>query len=500
MRIFVFIVGIILLSYNLSAQSNWERTFGGWGADRGYAVKQTLDSGYLVVGRTSSFHHLTQFYIVKVDKSGELVWTNHLGGDGIETAYDVDYASDSGFAIIGITNSITADYDILFTKIDKEGDTLYTKTYGGGNWDFAYSLALLPDSGYIIAGETYSFGEGSSDAYLIRIDKDGDTVWTQTYGGAGEDCFKKIILLNNGDILAVGKTNSLGAGGDDVYIVKLQIDGSLVFENTLGSVDDEQAHAALELNSGEIMIAGRKHNGADWDGWVFKTDAGAASILDQNGWYNWHPGVFDQEATAIAKYKHRDSIVVGVNMFQDGFYANTVATEKVQISAGLPSIPLASRVKYVSTDHVYFTDLDTTFDGGFIYCGYGEGLIGTLGDKNIYLIKTDSLNNSGCSNSLCIQNKYDLSTGIASVHEEKKVNFLIYPNPTYSGFITINNIPLNSTLHVFNAMGQKLFYQPLNSQKEDLDLNKKGLEKGCYFVQVKDKNDRIISTQPLIYR
>ena len=116
------------------------------------------------------------------------LWTQVIGGDSVDVGYDVEELWDGGFAVVGYTKSISlTNYDVLLLRTDSNGDTLWTKTYGGSEDDFGYSIKLAEDGGFIIGGVTNSFGSGGSDFYLIKSDSLGSVNWTKTFGGVNND-------------------------------------------------------------------------------------------------------------------------------------------------------------------------------------------------------------------------------------------------------------------------------------------------------------------------
>ncbi|MFQ5868905.1 MAG: hypothetical protein ACE5JC_03275, partial [Candidatus Zixiibacteriota bacterium] len=116
---------------------------------------------------------------------GDTLWTRAYGGSGYDRGYSVQQTSDGGYIIAGYTESFGAgDYDVYLLKTDSSGDTLWTRTYGGSDWDRGYCIQQTSDGGYIITGESWSFGAGYSDVYLLKTDSSGDTLWTRTYGGS----------------------------------------------------------------------------------------------------------------------------------------------------------------------------------------------------------------------------------------------------------------------------------------------------------------------------
>jgi len=119
----------------------------------------------------------------------DTLWTKTYGGENWDEGFSVQETSDSGYIITGRTNSFgVGQFDVYLIKTNANGDTLWTRTYGGINQDGGYSVQQTLDSGYIIVGMTASFGVDSGDVYLIKTDSIGDTIWTKTYGGIRYDC------------------------------------------------------------------------------------------------------------------------------------------------------------------------------------------------------------------------------------------------------------------------------------------------------------------------
>jgi hypothetical protein len=119
----------------------------------------------------------------------DTLWTKTFGGSSDDHGYSVQQTTDKGYIITGWTNSFGAgDSDVWLIKTNESGDTLWTKTFGGGYDDYGYSVQQTADQGYIITGGTdYSFGTVSGDVWLIKTDESGDTLWTKTFGGDEHD-------------------------------------------------------------------------------------------------------------------------------------------------------------------------------------------------------------------------------------------------------------------------------------------------------------------------
>jgi hypothetical protein len=157
--------------------------------DEGYSLIQTSDGGYAIAGHTKSFGAgLSDAYLVKLDANGNLQWTKTIGGKDFEDGYSLIQTSDGGYAIAGDTKSFGAGLsDAYLVKLDANGNLQWTTTIGGKDFEDGYSLIQTSDGGYAIAGYTQSFGAGGADVYVVKLDAKGNLQWTKTIGGPKGD-------------------------------------------------------------------------------------------------------------------------------------------------------------------------------------------------------------------------------------------------------------------------------------------------------------------------
>lgn len=214
---------------------------GGWlwlqdyGVGMGYSLQQTSDEGYIITGRRND-----DVIIVKTDSLGYTIWTKVYGGD-FDCGWSIQQIPDDGYIVTGDKGD-----DIFLMKTDIQGDSLWTKTFGGDSSDAGRSVGLISDGGYIIAGYTNSFGAGNSDVYLIRTDNNGDTIWTRVFGGTDSDGGWQVQQLFDGNYIIAGYTASFGAGNYDVWLLKVGTE-----------VDVEEENAVIEKNSyGATIVSG----------------------------------------------------------------------------------------------------------------------------------------------------------------------------------------------------------------------------------------------------
>jgi len=265
---------VYLIKTNASGDTLWTRTYGGTNNDWGNSVAQTTDGGYIIAGWTYSYGAGGDVYLIKTNASGDTLWTRTYGGTDIDWGNSVAQTTDDGFIIAGYTYSYGASEDVYLIKTNSLGDTLWTRTYGGTNNDWGNSVAQTTDGGYIIAGWTDSYGTGG-DVYLIKTNASGDTLWTRTYGGTIYDEGNSVARTTDGGYIITGDTYSYGAGGDDVYLVKTDSLGETLWTRTCGATDLDKGYSVAQTFDGGYIITGytRSYGAGNGDVYLIKTDA-----------------------------------------------------------------------------------------------------------------------------------------------------------------------------------------------------------------------------------
>jgi arginine repressor len=264
----------------------WTKTIGGSGDDRAYSIIQSSDGGYVVAGYTDSFGAGGwDFYVVKLDSSGNVIWTKTIGGGSDDVACSIIQSSDGGYVVAGSTRSFGAgSYDIYVVKLDSGGNVQWTKTIGGSSDDYAYSIIQSSDGGYVVAGRTLSFGAGYSDFYVVKLDSSGNVLWTKTIGGSDFDIAHSITQSSDGGYVVAGWTESFGAGGRDIYVVKLDSSGNVIWTKTIGGSAWDGANSIIQSSDGGYVVAGgtESFGAGSFDFYVVKMDANGNVCFSQN--------------------------------------------------------------------------------------------------------------------------------------------------------------------------------------------------------------------------
>lgn len=277
---------------------NWEMTLGSSGDDAALTVRPTADGGYLVGGYTFSYGSgASDAWMLKLSAAGDVAWQRTCGGAGSEWVYDIEPTADGGAIVAGSTSSCGAgDYDFWVLKLDAAGDVSWQRAYGGGSDDWASSIRVSATGGYLVCGNTRSFGSGSYDTWLVKISDTGVAAWTKRYGGTGSDTAASLQVTPDGGALLAGATDSPGAGGRDAWLLKMDASGRIEWQKSYGGpVNDCNTWIDVRMNpDGSCVVAcdTPSESGQGRDLWLFTPAPGGSIVFSpQSGLVAGTPAV-----------------------------------------------------------------------------------------------------------------------------------------------------------------------------------------------------------------
>jgi hypothetical protein len=267
---------VVATPTSMENEFTFMKTVGGNRRDRGINLLQTDDGGYAIVGYTSSGDALQEdVYLVRLNPRGEVLWSRTYGGEGNDNGWDLLETKDGGFVIVGFTNSSGAGkMDIYLFQVDAMGELMWERTYGGPQDEYGWSMAPTPDGGYVLGGQTDSFGEGEEDGYLVKVNAQGEEIWSQTYGGPQEDRLFSVDQTADHGFVLTGTTRSFSAGERDLYLVKTSSTGELTWMQMFGEERDDVGHAVRQTADRGFIVTGytKSFGAANYDTWLIKTD------------------------------------------------------------------------------------------------------------------------------------------------------------------------------------------------------------------------------------
>lgn len=442
----------------------WTHAYGGNQDDYFRTVKNTFDNGFVFGGGTYSFTSSLDAWVVKTNANGIVQWAKTISGSSLDEATDIIQTSDSGFVATGTTASFGGgSNDIYLFKLDKAGNLQWTKTYGGSGYDAGYKVVQSFDKGYTIIGKAGSYCSGYSNMpYLLHTDSLGNVLWSKCFSMSTNGCCPKLDTLGK-DYIVAGSFNTGFPNNNQALLMRLDSVGNVIWAKQYD----------VSTNFGEYA------------NWFDKTNDGGYVLAG---------------TTSSCGSGNSDAFLMKVNSSGD-----TVWT-RVSGSSGNNTF---SYVKQLN-------------DGSYLAVGYSTA----NGNGDIYLMKTDSSAYAlPCSIESCGFQKYNnfVSKSSPSISgsaggTQTNVNLtannfsptvlylcgtvsansmiaetfsFIYPNPfSTQTVLQINNSVHNATLTVNNCFGQTVA-QIKNLRGQTITFNRDNLPSGLYFVRLTEENKTI---------
>jgi len=458
MRKLILTALVLALTGSAFAQQRWQRTYGGTSYDAGMSVKQTFDGGYIVVGNTSVMPW-GYLYLVKVDSLGDTLWTRRYGTFGAD-GNCVQQTSDTGYIIVGDKGDYNLNPHVYLLKTNAQGDTLWTRTYGGSGSEFGWCVQQTRDGGYIISGETSSFGAGGEDVYLIKTDAHGDTLWTRTYGGIYDDYGGKSVQQTyDGGYIVAGATYSFGPGilnYPNVYLIKTNSQGDTVWTRWYGGDNWDEGWCVLQTPDSCYIVAGMTGSGGAGGGDVYliKTDAQGDTL-----WTKTYGGTQREDGHFVQQTRDGGFILTG-----DTWSYGAGNEDVYLVKTNAQGDTLWSKTFGGVNDDEGWC-VQQTQDSGYIVTGYTKSFGAGLTD--VYLIKTDANGPSGVEKGSELKGKLP------------ELGFKVEPNP----FVSFTRVPGHEAerLSLYDISGRKVgVYKG--------DRIGSGLSAGVYFLKLEGQD------------
>ncbi|MBX3257764.1 MAG: T9SS type A sorting domain-containing protein [Chitinophagaceae bacterium] len=341
----------LIIKFDAAGNIQWQKTLGGRYFDEAYSIQQTTDGGYIVAGNSSSNdgdvsgnHGGNDYWVVKLDATGNIQWQKSLGGTGEDKAKSVQQTTDGGYIVAGYSNSNDGDvsgnhggYDYWVVKLDTTGNIQWQKSLGGTDTEWAYSIQQTTDGGYIMAGYSASKNgdltgnHGDYDYWIVKLDTTGNIQWQKSLGGTGRDVANSVRQTADGGYIVAGYTTSNDKnvsgnhGSVDYWIVKLGAAGNVHWKKCIGGSKSEWTTSMQETPDGGYIVAGytRSNDGqvsgnhGEADCWIVKLNV-SGDLL----WQKCIGGADNDYATSIQPTTDGGYIIAGYAETNDG-YART---------------------------------------------------------------------------------------------------------------------------------------------------------------------------------
>jgi hypothetical protein len=353
--IVLFVLLCSSLVVSVDASSGWSQTYGGTGDDVAYSLIATADGGYALAGGP---------LFVKTDALGNARWNRTYDG----SVQSLIATSDGGYAIGGYTSSSGAGYtDFWLAKTDASGNMQWNRTYGGALMDDAYSLVATSDGGYALAGETWSFGAGENDFWLVKTDAMGNMEWNRTYGGTGDDVAYSLVATSDGGYAIAGEQLSFGSSG--AWLVKTDSSGNMQWNITYGGEVDSFT-SVVKTSDGGCALTGTGF-------WLVKIDA-----LGNIQWNKTYVGTRISTANSLVATSDGGYAIAGTTGVWGQGWGGDFWLVKTDSFGNLQW-----NQTYGGTGNEWLYSLIATSDGGYAMAGWTESF--GAGGKDMWLVKTN---------------------------------------------------------------------------------------------------------------
>jgi hypothetical protein len=526
-RKYFFVFASLCFGLCANAQSKlphiqWAKSYGGTDLDAAFSIIETQDKGYIISGVSESSddnvigHHGTtesiDAWIIKLDSNGVLEWQNSLGGDGDDGGNCIRQTPEGEYIVACRSNSTNGDvtnnnggFDYWIIKLDENGKIIWKKSYGGSSEDIPRTIEVTSDGGYIIAGSSYSNDKDisghhgstdSSDVWIVKLDHSGNMLWQRSLGGSGDDAATGIKESADHGFIIAGYSNSTNGdandnhGGEDVWILKVDSIGKIKWKRNFGGSGNDYADCINTTSDGGYIIGGF-------------TESTDKDVLHNQG--------------------AADFWIIRID--EDGI--------------------LEWQKTYGGSDYEYVNDIRQTLDGGFIAVGKTSSTDGDItnnkGGDDYWVVKLNSfgalqwqktLGGSGNDYGYSVVQRSDSSFIIAGLsdsddsditdhhfHEDywivklsnapkQEVNLpnqktsysFAYPNPfTLSTKIIVpEGLHSNSVLKVFDLLGREVRSIEVPIGEIHITLNRNGLANGVYVLRLINNNTEVAQANIII--
>jgi hypothetical protein len=468
----------------------------------GNAIKQTVEGGFIIAGYYPVPLYYGDVSLIKTDSNGDTTWTRHFGGTGNEAGFYVEQTNDGGYIVVGSTNSFGAgDYDVYLIKSDGSGNLLWSRTFGSVDREEGFSVEQTNDGGYIIGGYKYLPVAGNYEPYLVKTDYSGNLEWAITYSDIPFSWGNSAHQTTDGGYI-FSAVRAPGAS-----IIKTDSIGNILWVKDFMSMGDINFWYPdiKQTNDGGYIMTGRTGLGSgDYDAFLIKTDSNGVTLWIKTYGTNRTEAASYVEQTSdagyiITGYKYLSPIGPHyVYLAKTDYYGNLQWTKSFGDS-GLCTGRMVAQ----------------TMDGGYVVIGEGG-----------YVIKTDANGNSGCneishndittsvtanavfppmtlisgavagipstivgSGGIDSTLCFNFATEILTADKQEFPN-LLSPNPATSKLIVNTSEFGVKSVEVYDVLGQQVYTHPQTSDlKPQITIDVSEWDAGIYFVRVRSEKE-----------
>jgi Secretion system C-terminal sorting domain len=486
---FLSVLSFLLFVQIASAQSRFYKLYSGTGFDKGEDVLALPDSSYLIAGSSGSFEQNAQGFLMKIDSLGAYVWSQAYGAQETEEVKRVFYRPGMGYYLAGMSNSWSGgNYDPMLIFTDLSGNQQWIKTYQNPTWDRIHDGVQTKDTGFVLVGERQATLGAEADVFLMRLDKNGDTLWTKTLGTAGADRANSVIRVSDSLYVVGGEWFVADSSATKGFVMQINDQGVVQWFDTLGHLSGDFVVSDLTQTPFGIQFAGNhaftpeNHN-------VFSGSISInGQVINQNAPQD---GTFisDDKCQQMAYLAPQDRSIYGIQVQNHSTFPEYFDLNFGYVDAlfgywlGLPNTMI------INQGYDNIGNIRPTLDGGFIATGYNSVIVDGQnqlnGGSNVFVLK---VNGDG---SAYVQTDTVFATqqlvGLSPLFAGSEV--LMFPNPVAAvlHFGWSGSVP--KLIEIQDAMGNLLQRETM-TPAQTIDLS--NWPQGIYLVRIDGKTYPVV--------
>jgi len=474
---------LVLLPFFGATQAPFLKLYAGNGFDRGEGVVQLEDSSYIVTGTSGSWGGSTQIFLMNVDSLGNYKWSKQYGGEESEEGRRVLYNKDLGLFVAGTSNSYgNGDFDVYLFNTDKNGVFNWHKNYGDADhWEKVNDAVMTADSGMFIVGEKLKLNGGNVDWYMLRTNKNGDTLWTKSWGGTGEDRANAVIEKDG--IYWVGGEAYITQ--NDVVrgiVLRINDNGEIISGDTLNDLNRKYAITGLAKGVDRIYFCGyREVSAGVFDAYTGSLNFDGSLISHYTITNTANQDIFDK----VIYSPSNNAVLIAYRTLNPGTYQDEFDNYFAFFDP--TNVFWLNNFRAMNNEGRDQTNqMIQTIDGGILAVGFntntGLADFSVNGGSNVFLFKV-----SNQSEFPVTQGVYDLNQ-LVFTQEIEPVKLKIYPNPVF------NNLKIETNTAIQNAqltdLQGKTFWT--GNIENQTNINCENLSSGVYLLKVRNQIFKIV--------
>lgn len=499
----LLLISGFVITYAQSPNIMWQKTFGGTDQEEIFDIETTSDGGFITTGYTGSAngdvtinHGVQDIWVVKTDASGNIQWQKTFGGSALDRAFSIRQTSDSGYIVIGYTGSTDGDItgnhgeeDLWIIKLDPTGNIQWQKTFGGTDNEEGNNIQQTSDGGYIAIGAASSTdgdvtdNQGLRDMWILKLDATGNIQWQKTFGSLYDDDGSQIRQTPDGNYIAIGTYNFLPGNTSDFWVLKLDPSGNIIWQKMMGGSSRETPYDIQITNDGGYIMTGYTQSsdgdvtGSHGQGEVWTVKLNSLGNIE---WEKTFGGTSSDYGEAIKQTLDGGYIIAGIAQSANG---DVIGNHGIH-DFWLIKTDVSGNIQWQKT--LGGSSMDTardivqTSDDSYVVVG---GTFSTNGDV---------VGNHGSLDGWIVK----LKTDQLSI-QENNINspILLYPNPAKESFY-LSNLPGEATVHITEMSGRKILTQKYNEKKVSVSTHQ--FINGVYMIQVEHQGKIILSDKLII--